>query len=310
MGKPIKRQPVIIPKRLRKGDQIGVISPAGAVNISELLAGIELLESWGFSVKLGKHVSNTRGYLAGEDEERLEDLHAMFENPDIKAILCSRGGYGTMRLLPRIRYDLIGQHPKILVGFSDITALLLSLYAKTGLVTFHGPVVRGLGTGSQGNGESLLRMLTSEGPFEVDLGKDGAVIVPGGRVQGPLLGGNLSLLCHLTGTPFLHPLSGTILFVEEKGEALYRVDRMLTHLMLSGELDGLAGLVGGGFEECGDPSDIRSLFEEMFSEVTFPVVLGLPVGHGPRNVSLPIGMMAILDTERMSLFVNGIPTID
>lgn len=309
MRKPINRQSVIRPKRLRKGDQIGVISPAGAVKTSELLAGIELLESWGFSVRLGKHVSSTKGYLAGEDEERLEDLHAMFENPDIRAVICSRGGYGTMRLLPRIRYDLIGQNPKILVGFSDITALLLSLYAKTGLVTFHGPVVRGLGAGTQDNGKSLFRMLTSEGPFEVDLKNNGTVVVPG-RVQGLLLGGNLSLLCHLMGTPFLHSLSGTMLFVEEKGEALYRVDRMLTHLMLSGELDGLAGLVGGGFEDCGDPSGLKSLFKEIFSEVTFPVVLGLPVGHGPRNVSLPIGMMATLDTERMTLCVNGTPTID
>ena len=234
MKSAIKRATIIRPPRLRPGDQIGVISPAGPVNRSDLQPGLRLLESSGFRVLVAPHVYNRRGYLAGDDEARLADLHAMFQDKDIKAIFCARGGYGSLRLLSKIRYDLIKESPKIFVGYSDITALLMAIYKKTGLVTFHGPMFRELALRSQENWESLLGLLSSKQLVKLSLTEGSAFI--NGRATGPLIGGNLSLICHLLGTPFFPSLDGCILFIEEKGEALYRLDRMITHLALSKKL--------------------------------------------------------------------------
>ncbi|MEJ2723434.1 MAG: LD-carboxypeptidase [Deltaproteobacteria bacterium] len=222
------------PSPLKPGERVGVIAPAGPVKESELQTGISVLESLGFEVKLSPHLYEEKDYLAGEDAARLCDLHMMFEDEGIRAVLCARGGYGTMRLLDRIDFGLIGANPKIFVGYSDITALLLALYEKTGLVTFHGPVLRDLSKNHPGNVESFLNLVTSGPVKPVDLG-GGKVIRPG-RGEGILLGGNLSLICHMVGTPFMPSCEGALLFIEEKGEPPYLLDRMITHLKLSGAL--------------------------------------------------------------------------
>ena len=241
-------------------------------------------------------------YLAGEDEVRLEDLQGMFRNPDIKAVFCARGGYGTTRLIDNVDYDLIRQNPKILVGYSDITALLLAIHKKTGLITFHGPVVRELASRHQGNYDNLIRLLSSDQPLKLSLAK-GDALSPG-RATGPLMGGNLSLICHLIGTPFLPSLDGCILFVEDRGEPLYRIDRMLTHLKLSGQLRGLSGLVAGEFEECGDLSAVNDLLTDVLSDLDIPIATGLEVGHGHKNLALPLGLPAELDTDRKTLSIT------
>ncbi len=294
-----KRLPLIKPPRLRPGDLIGIISPAGPVDESELQPDLELLRSSGLRIHVAPHVYDRHDYLAGDDEARLSDLHAMFLDREIKAIFCARGGYGTLRLLDKIDYDLIREHPKIIVGYSDITALLMAINKKTGLVTFHGPMVRGLSALHDSSRESLFKLISSNQPVSFSPMEGNSLIL--GRATGPLIGGNLSLICHLIGTPFLPSLDGSILFIEDRGEPLYRIDRMLTHLVLTGQLKGIAGLIGGEFIECGDNSAIDNLLNTLASDLDIPLITGFPVGHGPTNLALPFGIHAELDTDLMTL---------
>ena len=290
------------PPKLRKGEAVGVIAPAGPVTPSEIQPGINLLESFGYKVIVSPHLYQREGYVAGDDETRLEDLNSMLDDGDIKVIFCARGGYGTMRLLEQIDFELIRRNPKIIVGYSDITALLLAIYKKTGLVTFHGTMLKEFSKNRNRNLESFLDLVSSEKMCKVNLGK-GIRLVPG-HAEGTLLGGNLSLICHLLGTPFMPSLKKSILFVEEKEEPLYRIDRMMTHLRLSGELKGLVGLIAGTFEGCGDISSINRVLVDTVSDLHIPVVSGLPVGHGLENISLPLGVQASLDTEAMILSIT------
>lgn len=290
------------PPKLQKGEAVGVIAPAGPVTPSEIQPGINLLESFGYKVIVSPHLYQRQGYVAGDDETRLQDLNAMVENRDVKVIFCARGGYGTLRLLEKIDFDLIRMNPKIIVGYSDITALLLAIYKKTGLVTFHGTTIKELSKNRNRNLASFLDLVSSDKTGKVDLA-NGITLAPG-KVQGTLLGGNLSLICHLVGTPFMPSLKKSILFVEEKEEPLYRVDRMMTHLRLSGQLKGLVGLIAGTFEDCGDISSINGVLRDTLSDLQIPVVSGLPVGHGLENISLPIGVQASLDTEAMILSIT------
>jgi muramoyltetrapeptide carboxypeptidase len=256
-------------------------------------------------VRLGTHVYQRRGYLAGEDHARLSDLHDMFSDAEIRAIFCARGGYGSVRLLDKIDYDLIKENPKILVGYSDITALLMAIYKETGLVTFHGPMVRELNRRGEGNWRSLLNLISLNQPFKVSLRQGSALRK--GKATGTLLGGNLSLICHLLGTPFLPSLDDCILFLEEKGEPLYRLDRMMTHLRLSHSLDRLVGLVAGHFEGCGDPSVINRFLADQWTDLEIPAGTGLTVGHGDTNVAVPLGLTAHLDMDTMTLSTTDGP---
>ncbi len=292
----------IKPPRLKHGQEIGIIAPAGPVTQSEIQPGIDLLESFGYKVIPSPHLYHREGYVAGDDDTRLGDLHSMFHNENIKAILCARGGYGTLRLLDKINFDLIRLNPKIILGYSDITTLLWAIYKKTGLVTFHGPVVKDLAKKGSRDSEAFFDLVSSDKLLKLNLA-EGLALIPG-QARGTLLGGNLSLICHLIGTHFMPSLKGVILFIEEKEEPLYRIDRMLTHLRLSGLLENLAGLIAGGFEGCGNTSSINQLLLDTLSHVDIPVVSGLPVGHGPENSPLPLGVMAALDTEKMTLSIT------
>jgi len=251
---------------------------------------------------MAPHVYDKKGYLAGDDDDRLDDLHAMLQDPDIKAVFCARGGYGSLRLLDKIRYDLIKEAQKIIVGYSDITALLMAAYKKTGLITFHGPMVRGLANDENRNWKSLLRLLSFHDPITIGL-NECTVLVPG-IGSGPLIGGNLSLICHLLGTPFLPSFDGCILFIEDRGEPLYRLDRMFTHLALTGHLNGLVGLIAGQFEECGDNADVNILLTRLATKLGIPLVAGFPIGHGEKNLALPLGLAAVLNTETMTLTIE------
>ncbi|HDZ91597.1 MAG TPA: LD-carboxypeptidase [Deltaproteobacteria bacterium] len=294
-----RRLPPLKPPRLRPGDQIGVVSPAGPVSESQLKPGLDLLRSRGFRLRVAPHVYDRRKYLAGDDGDRVSDLHQMFLDRETKAIFCTRGGYGTLRLLQRLDYDLVRDHPKIIVGYSDITALLMAINRMTGLITFHGPMVRGL-SGLEGDSlERLLAMVSGADP--VRLGPMGGISLIPGRTSGPLMGGNLSLICHLTGTPFFPSLEGSILFVEDRGEPLYRIDRMLTHLVLTGRLKGIVGLMGGEFVECGDSSAVDYLLMTVASDLNIPLATRIPAGHGPVNLALPLGIPVSFDTASMTL---------
>ena len=298
-GSAITRETLIKPPRLVPGGLIGIVSPAGPVRPADLRTVKERLEALGYGVRIGPHALERRGYLAGNDTERLSDLLGMFRDPSVGAVLCARGGYGTLRLVNRLPYAVFRRHPKPLVGFSDVTALLMALYRRTGLVTFHGPMCGQLASPEGENLRHLLQMLRGDGERQIDL--SGGETLIGGKVRGRLLGGNLSLICHLLGTPYAPALAGAVLFVEEVDEPAYRLDRMLTHLALSGRLRRLAGLILGQFEKCADFAAVNRLFTEALAGLGVPLVSGLAVGHGPLNRTLPVGIKAELDADRRRL---------
>jgi muramoyltetrapeptide carboxypeptidase len=295
--------PIIKAPRLQPNQTVGVIAPSSPVSQSEISQGLGLLESFPLKIKLGEHLFDGLSYLAGSDHDRVSDLHQMFSDPDIKAIFCARGGYGSARLLNRIDFDLIRKNPKLIVGFSDLTALIIALYKQSGLITIHGPTLSDLPKSK--NWLHLSGLITTSHRPQILL-KEGRIINRG-KAEGILLGGNLSTLCSLLDTPFLPSFEGVVLFLEEKGESPYRLDRMLTHLLLSDRLDRLSALVIGEIEDCGEKESINSLLEERLGGLHIPVVAGLPVGHGAENMSLPLGLPALLDTERMLLKVEESP---
>jgi muramoyltetrapeptide carboxypeptidase len=286
--------------RLQQDHTVGVIAPASPVIESEISQGFKLIEAFPLRIKQGKHIFDHLHYLAGSDHDRVSDLHQMFEDPDIKAIFCARGGYGSARILDKMDFDLIRKNPKIMIGFSDLTALLLAIYKETNLITIHGPTLSDLSKNK--NWEHLLRLISTPHKARISL-KPGRAIRKG-TASGILLGGNLATLCSLLDTPFLPSFENAILFLEEKGESPYRLDRMLTQLLLSGRLNALSGLIIGQIEDCGEQDTIFRLLTERFNNVTMPVVTGLPVGHGDENISLPIGLPAVLDTEKMLLTIE------
>ena len=288
-------------KRLKQGDLIGVISPASPVTVEEVEPAIKIIQQEGYRVLEGDHLYDAHGYLAGKDEDRLKDLHGMFQNSEVKAVLCARGGYGTPRLLDRIDYNIIKENPKLFIGYSDISALLLAIYHRTGMIVWHGPMLKGE-EGWEKNLKNLLKHLSSEEKMDIRLA--GENVLRKGNAGGKLLGGNLTLMSSILGTPFFPALDGSILFLEDRGEPLYRIDRMLTHLKLSGVLDGIKGVIAGNFRDCGDMDEINRLLLEIFSGER-PVYTGFPAGHGKENIPIPFGIRAELNTEVMSFSVDG-----
>lgn len=312
---------LIRPKRLHPGDTVALIAPASAPPDPKAIdRSIAVLEKLGFKVRLAAKVRKRHGYLAGHDRERAADLMKSFADRRVKAILCVRGGYGTARLLPRLNYQIIRANPKIFVGYSDITSLHCAFLTRANLVTFHGPMLnsdfihRRL---PEFTLESFLRTLTrAEPPGSICAGyKEKTVtILRGGMTRGPLLGGNLSLLCTVLGTPYLPRLKGSILFLEDIDEAPYRFDRMLTHLLNAGVLQQVAGIAIGLNANCEDPKakktkEYRQTLEEVLRErllpLKVPIVSGLPFGHVPHNATLPIGVETVLDARRGDLRIDA-----
>jgi muramoyltetrapeptide carboxypeptidase len=283
------------PPRLRPGDKVGVVTPASPCPTKDLEAGCAVLAHLGLQVTLNAGAKYRLHYLAGSDKERAARFNESLANGALKGLLCSRGGYGSMRILPQLSYDLLRRSPRAIVGFSDLTALLSACYRQAGVVSFHGPTVSTLPTSDEESIASFWNALAGDEPVTVQF-PEPTCLKPGEAV-GPVLGGNLTMLCHLVGTRFLPPLKGAILFMEDRKEEPYRIDRMLTHLIEAGILSGVAGLMVGSFTECGSPDEILELFRERLAPFTFPVALGLPVGHGNRNLTIPFGLVATLDAE-------------
>ena len=299
---------VLVPRRLKKGDLIGIICPASPVHdLFRIEHGVRYLEGLGYRTTVGRNASRRLGYLAGTDEERAEDIHTMFADKRVRGIFCARGGYGTPRLLSRIDYYLIAKNPKILVGYSDITALALAIWRKCRLVTYHGPMLA-VDLAADANPvaeESLWRMLTSpDRHTTLALADESPTRVKySGSATGRLLGGNLSLLVSLLGTPYMPDLRRGILFLEEIGEDPYRVDRMLTHLGNAGILSRSSGVAMGQFTDCvpRDPS-VPSLTLEAIMVGTAestgkPFMTGFPFGHEKRMVTVPVGIRATLNAD-------------
>ena len=289
----------IIPPALKPGDRIGVAAPAGPVNADDFKRHLSLIEASGFKIRTGPHVYDRDRYLAGNDQARLSDLHAMFKDRNIQAIFCARGGYGTMRLLPEINYDLILDNPKILIGYSDVTALLSAIFKKTGLTVFHGPMVQGFADLHGTTRKHLFQLLSSK--CSTVSGKGQARTLFPGKAAGRLMGGNMTLLCHLLGTPYMPDLRNSLLFIEDRGEPLYRIDRMLTHMDLSGRLRHISGLIAGRFEQCGDGGAIDRLLKERLAHLKIPILTNFPVGHGSGNLAWPLGINAELDADSKTI---------
>ena len=290
-----KSNPIRIPPRLLPGDTVGMVAPASPFDREKLYEGITILEAMGFRVDLPEGLFDKTGYLSAPDSIRAGHINRYFADDHIKAILCARGGYGSIRLLSMLDYQTIRDNPKIFVGFSDMTILLSALYAKCGLVTFHGPLVTTLNESDQASRDSLKKALTSSKRVEISLAD--SVILKPGTATGLVIGGNLTSLCHLAGTAYHIKGDGHILFLEDRGEAVYRIDRMLMHLKLAGCFKKISGLVLGSFEECGNYADIVALVQDLFDGVDIPVITGFGAGHGKRNLTIPVGLSATLDTN-------------
>jgi muramoyltetrapeptide carboxypeptidase len=298
---------ILKPHRLNKGDVIGIVSPASPItDPSRIQDGVRYLESIGYRTLVGRHAEARNGYLAGTDKQRADDLHGMFRNRHVKAIFCVRGGYGTPRLLPMLNYPLVQRNPKILVGFSDITALQLALWRKCRLVTFNGPMVGvDMSPGMEAfTEEHFWRVLTSgEKAITIRLAAETTSVLRKGTAAGRLLGGNLSLLVNLLGTPFMPSLRDSILFVEEVGEDCYRVDRMLTQLRNTGILAEARAVLTGQFTDClpmksiPDSQTMEDVLRDVAGRLRVPFVAGLSFGHHPAKLTLPLGVAARVRTR-------------
>jgi muramoyltetrapeptide carboxypeptidase len=283
------------PPPLRRGGKIGVVAPGGCVDESQLAAGVRAVRDEGFQVELAPGIFDRKGYLAGDGEKRARDLEGFFCRPDLDAIFCARGGFGSIQLLPHLT-DRIAAHPKIFAGYSDITILLNWLRQSCGMVTFHAPMVAmdfGLGL-SQRSREHLWQTLAGERrAWTVSVGET----IRSGKAQAEMRGGCLSVLVTTLGTPYEIDTSGTLLFLEDVGEKPYRIERMLTHLKMAGKFERLAGLVFGDFTRCDGegPRDVRAIIGELFCDAPYPVVTGISAGHGRENLLLPFGVKMALD---------------
>lgn len=302
---------VLKPPALKKGATIGIIAPASPLAQPEYLKrGVEFWHSRGYRVRTGRHISKTAGYLAGSDAERLADLHCMFRDPEIAAIFCLRGGYGSFRLLAGLDYDLVFSHPKILVGYSDITALHLAFNKITGLVTFHGPMIYpelGGPVTDPYTEKALFRTLAATAPpGTIPMAPElpAPVSIIPGQAEGTVTGGNLSLVTATLGTPVEIDTRGKILFLEEVDEAPYRLDRMLTQLQLAGKLEEAAGIVFGHCTRCDDTRRGLTALEVITTRLKplgRPCFYGLPAGHVQPQATLPLGVRARLDATACTL---------
>ena len=297
----------IKPYCLMPGDTVGIVAPAGPFDPKKFMKGKAVLESMGFRTFFDEGIFQKHGFLAGTDMQRANQVNRLFADPAVKAVVCARGGYGSMRILPFLDYKTIQKNPKIFVGFSDISALLSVLYNRCGLIAFHGPVVTTLADTAENNIAAMHTMLTSDIILEVKPEK-GIVIQPGVS-SGIVVGGNLTTLCHLLGTPYAPNFDGNILFLEDRAEAPYRIDRMLTQMKLAGYFEGIKGLFLGSFEACGKLDEIFRIVQEIFRDVNIPILSGFEIGHGSMNITIPIGIGATLDTDRQILTFHEPATV-
>lgn len=301
-----------LPPYLRPGDTIAIVCPAGYLAPEKAQTCIDTLHQWGYRVKIGATLrSGSTNYFSGTDEERLADLQQMLDDPDIKAILCGRGGYGLTRIIDRIDFACFRESPRWIVGYSDITLLHAHIEANFGIATLHGPMAAAFNDGGAEGPyvQSLRQALEGE---DLNYRCDPHPFNRPGQVSAPVTGGNLALLAHLAGTASAAPTAGKILFIEDVGEYLYNIDRMFRQLQRSGRLDRLAGLIVGSFTGGKDTSrpfgaTAAEIIRDVIGEYDYPVCFGFPVGHDGYNVALRMGVPHQLSItgESVSLYCPG-----
>ena len=310
---------IIKPPRLRKGDLIGLVAPATSPLSSERIEkGVRYLEQLGYRVRVGKHVLETDGYLAGKDEHRAEDLNDMMRDKNVKAIIAIRGGYGTPRILPLLDYRAARDNPKVIVGYSDITALQLALFRKTGLVTFSGPMsgVEMWNSIDPYTEENFWPVVTSKTKIGILQNPDDepTEVLREGKSEGRLLGGNFSLVSSMMGTPYLPGLRKSILILEDVDEAPHRIDRMFAQLRNANILKNLSGLLLAKFTDCkpSDPSKphrtVDQILKEVAGRMNRPVIGNVQYGHIDKKLTIPIGLRTRIDTHknRIEILESGV----
>lgn len=290
-----------IPPYLKKGDTIGITCPAGYMDASKAAACINTLQHWGFDVMVGKTLgSNSRNYFSGSDEERLDEFQAMLDDDSIHAILCGRGGYGVGRIIDQLDFTRFRKKPKWIIGYSDITVLHSHVFRNFGIASLHAPMASAFNEGKNEYIRSFRNAIT---------GKKARYSCPthaynrAGAATAPIVGGNLSLLAHLCGTKSDVDTKGKLLFMEDIGEYIYNIDRMLYQLKRNGKLDKLAGLIVGGFTEMKDTQrpfgkTVYEVIREVIAPYDYPVCFGFPVSHGNENLALKIGVAYTLKTGK------------
>jgi len=306
-------RPVIKPKRLKRGDTVGLIAPGSAFSKKAYKRTIENLKKLGLKYKNSENLFGQYGFVAGKDEDRIEDLHQMFEDKEVDAIWCVRGGYGTTRLLYDIDYELIKNNPKIIIGYSDITALLQAITKMTGLITFHGPV--GSSELTDYNLENIKKVLFSgsenigitQYTDEEQKNEYKSYILKKGKMRGELLGGNLSLLSALAGTKFDLDVKDRIVFIEDIGEKPYRIDRMLTQFIQSTNLEQASGILLGVFNDCDvvegteGSLTLKETLKDRLGNLGVPVYYGFSIGHIKNMCTVPVGIKAEFDMKNKEL---------
>lgn len=302
----------IIPRRLKKGDLIGLVTPGSSVNEEELNEFIIKLEDLGFRTTFNDSVLSEYGYFAGKDQERAHELMDMFTRDDVDAIWCVRGGYGSIRILDLLDYEQIRKHPKVFMGYSDITALHTAIYQETGLVTFHGPV--GTSDFNRFSLKSMRKVLMEPGeeykyPYKREKGSRGnpefdRYTLHGGKAEGILTGGNVSVLDSIIGTRFEPDFENKIVYLEDIGEKTYRIDKMVFHLLSGTNLKNAAGIVMGVFGDCNvneaPALSLKEALDDLLVPLGIPVSYGLSFGHIKRMVTIPTGIRASMDADKNS----------
>ena len=282
----------------KQGDTLGICASSGKFDPQSLNKGIKVLESMGFNVFVPQKIFERKKYLAGDDDLRAGVINSLFSDPDIKGIICARGGYGALRVLNRLDWNIIRQNPKPFVGYSDITALLTAIVNETGIPVIHGPNVVSLANADQDTLDSFFMALTGA---QASMSVAECRIIRPGTADGMLTGGNLATLSHLMGTGFQADFNNAVLFFEDIGEPLYKIDRMLTQMKLAGLFDNIRGVITGSFQNCDHDARIEELLEEIFDEYQIPILSGLAAGHGRTNLSLVFGKTVRMDTSKADI---------
>ena len=310
----VPSRPRLLSNRLKKGDTIGIAASAGPIKDRKEVEEFQtILHQLGYKTKLGKNVFGQHGYFSASDEERASEFMELISDNEVQGIFFIRGGWGCARILDLLDYDVIAQNAKVIMGFSDITALLNAITHKTGLVTFHGP-----GGNSTWNEYSVnyIKQLLHEGEkvvFQNTKADRTIISYSPGTSEGIFYGGNLSVLCGMVGSNYLPDWNGKVLFLEDVGEEPYRIDRMLTQLKLAGVFDQISGLVLGNFRKCTPEEPERSftleeVFEQHFSKANIPVFYGAQIGHVRNKFTVPVGVKVCMDTDRgtIELLESGV----
>lgn len=290
------------PSALKPGDTIGIAASASHFDKEQFLIGVHNLKEHGFSVYYRPDIFEKERYLAGSDQRRIEELYELLENPEIKALLFARGGYGLLRLLPLLKKKKIKSSPKIILGYSDITSLFIYLYQEYGWVTFYGPVVAkdfssSLNEATRNHFYNAITKTKPLGPFSFEE----TSCIHGGQASGVMVGGCLSLVVASLGTPFEIQTKNKILFLEDTNEKPYSIDRMLTQLILAEKLDQVKGIIFGSFSNGGELAHIEEAVRDVLKDFKGPVLFNFPAGHGPLKVTLPLGIQANLDADQCRL---------